>query len=170
MNLLNQPSHLGQIIPDSTATLESVEEGLAKAKLIYLTSIETKLRWPSDGELSECSAFEVDLAISLYREFLALIYAYPEKKIVPIRIIDAVWHAHILDTKAYARDCDRMFGKFLHHYPYFGMGGPEDEKRLEAAYSETCELWVQHFQRRPDFYTSFDNSYRCANNCSSCKG
>lgn len=33
--------------------------------------------------------------------------------------VDEMWHTHILDTKKYAADCQRMFGGFLHHIPSY---------------------------------------------------
>lgn len=84
-------------------------------------------------------------AEGLYRKFLALNMRYPEKKICPTGPIDEYWHAHILDTRAYAKDCDTLFGEFLHHFPYFGMRGPEDRANLEATFEESLELFVLHF-------------------------
>lgn len=81
----------------------------------------------------------------LYRKFLALNMRYPDKKICPTGPIDEYWHAHILDTRAYARDCETLFGEFLHHFPYFGMRGPEDRDNLEAAFEKSLDLFVTHF-------------------------
>lgn len=81
----------------------------------------------------------------LYRKFLALNMRYADKKICPTGPVDEYWHAHILDTHAYVRDCDTLFGKFLHHFPYFGMRGPEDRTNLEAAFEESLDLFVMHF-------------------------
>src|SRR4029453_17770742 len=47
-----------------------------------------------------------------YRMFLALMLLYPDKEIVPTPHIDEFWHAHILDTVAYHRDCDQLFGSY----------------------------------------------------------
>ena len=80
-----------------------------------------------------------------YRRFLALKRAYPERDIVPNREVDTFWHHHILDTAKYAEDCDRIFGYFLHHYPYFGMQGAEDYANLCAAFDDTIALYEQHF-------------------------
>ncbi|MDP3962640.1 MAG: glycine-rich domain-containing protein-like [bacterium] len=73
--------------------------------------------------------------IEWYKRFLKLIAKYPNQKIVPNETIDTVWHCHILDTMAYAEDCHRIFGKFIHHYPYFGMNGDADER--DAAFEQT---------------------------------
>ena len=62
-----------------------------------------------------------------YRRFLDLHIKYPQVELVPTKMIDEVWHQHILDTRAYSNDCEQIFGDFLHHYPYFGMHGDEDQ-------------------------------------------
>jgi hypothetical protein len=81
----------------------------------------------------------------LYRKFLALNAAYPDRKICPTGPIDEFWHAHILDTRAYAEDCECVFGRFLHHFPYFGMRGPEDRRSLEDTFEKSRELFILHF-------------------------
>lgn len=81
----------------------------------------------------------------LYRQFLALNARYPDEKICPTGPIDTFWHAHILDTRAYARDCELVFGGFLHHFPYFGMRGPDDQAALETAFRASVEKFILHF-------------------------
>ena len=81
----------------------------------------------------------------LYRKFLALNMVYPDRKICPTGPIDEFWHAHILDTRAYAADCQALFGEYLHHFPYFGMRGPEDRQALESAFSASRALFIEHF-------------------------
>jgi hypothetical protein len=80
-----------------------------------------------------------------YKRFLALKRTYPEKDIVPNKIVDAFWHQHILDTEKYARDCEEIFGYFVHHYPYFGMNGKKDAQNLTNAFEESVELYQRHF-------------------------
>ncbi|MFT3701212.1 MAG: glycine-rich domain-containing protein-like [Agriterribacter sp.] len=80
-----------------------------------------------------------------YKRFLALKRTYPEKDIVPNRDVDIFWHQHILDTEKYAIDCEEIFGYFLHHYPYFGMNGKDDEQNLMDAFNETKYLYKEHF-------------------------
>lgn len=86
-----------------------------------------------------------DEAESLYRKFLALNIRYPERKLCPNKPVDEFWHAHILDTQQYALDCEALFGQMLHHYPYFGMRGPDDRADLELAFSDTVDLFIRHF-------------------------
>jgi hypothetical protein len=104
-----------------------------------------------------------------YRRFLALTRRYPGNAIVPSKIVDAFWHAHILDTQAYASDCDRLFGFFLHHFPYFGMRGPEDAKALGCAYDETLKLYDEHFGTPPLDLWARTGAARCPNCGVRCK-
>jgi hypothetical protein len=106
-------------------------------------SIAYKLINPEEGE--GWSLEETTEAIEQYRFFLILNYLYPEGSIVPSRKIDKVWHAHVLDTIAYRRDCDMLFGYFLDHFPYFGMNDAADREALEKAFDRTKQLWQNHF-------------------------
>ena len=80
-----------------------------------------------------------------YRRFLHLHILYPGMELVPTKMIDEVWHQHILDTRAYSGDCERIFGHFLHHYPYFGMNGEEDKQNLESSFEKTQNVWIEEF-------------------------
>ena len=101
-----------------------------------------------------------DEAEALYRKFLALNIRYPGAKICPTGPVDEFWHAHILDTRAYESDCLALFGQMLHHYPYFGLRGPEDRADLERAFVATVDLFIRHFGIDP---TSGDTQARsCA--------
>lgn len=80
-----------------------------------------------------------------YRRFLALTAKYPEEVIAPSTEVDKFWHGHILDTMKYAEDCQRVFGYFLHHFPYFGMRDAEDAANLADAAATTRRLYEQEF-------------------------
>lgn len=84
-----------------------------------------------------------------YRQFLKLAAKYPETPAVPSELVDAFWHAHILDTRRYADDCLRVFGYILHHDPYVGIDGPEDEARLMAMAATSDTLSMREFGSPP---------------------
>lgn len=90
-----------------------------------------------------------DLSEREYRRFLALKVMHPDTALVPSKQVDAIWHAHILDTRAYREDCQAMFGRFMDHYPYFGINGEEDYKMLQEAFSETIDLYEAQFGPYP---------------------
>jgi hypothetical protein len=56
-------------------------------------------------------------AEQLYRQFLTLSARYPALSLVPPKLVDAVWHAHISFTRQYFADCELLFGEYLHHTP-----------------------------------------------------
>ena len=66
-----------------------------------------------------------------YRRFLTLVKIYPNQTIVPTKDIDTFWHYHILDTRKYMDDCDKVFGSYFHHFPYFGSRGEEDKANFD---------------------------------------
>lgn len=112
-------------------------------KNIDFSMVKMKLRDKEEGQ--GWTDEECNLAEQEYIKFLALKRAYPEIDIVPNRMVDVFWHQHILDTQKYAEDCEKVFGYFLHHYPYFGMNGPADAQNLADAFEETRELYFIHF-------------------------
>ena len=119
----------------------SVEEAMARVASIDLSKVKRKLR-NRDG----WSADDVAEGEQLYRKYLALILAYPDRRLSPSRIMDEFWHAHILDTKAYTADCERVLGRYLHHVP--SDGGQMDildAVIMRALYKETCDLFLKHF-------------------------
>jgi hypothetical protein len=96
-----------------------------------LEPIKMKLMHVASGEgwsLEKANAVEKE-----YRRFLCLMKMYPDEDTAPLVDVDTFWHYHILDTMKYAADCEQAFGYFLHHYPYVGMRGEDDEQfRLDS--------------------------------------
>lgn len=119
---------------------ELLDQALKRVGSLDLAMLKRKLleekRWTHEF---------CDEAESLYRKFLALNIRYPDRKICPTGPVDDFWHAHILDTRAYAQDCEFLFGRFLHHFPYFGMRGNADRAALDQAFRESVELFIVHF-------------------------
>jgi hypothetical protein len=80
-----------------------------------------------------------------YCRFLTLCKENPDLPIVPATDVDDFWHFHILDTYNYQEDCNRYFGYFLHHFPYFGMRDEKDSENLKKAWMDTCTLYESRF-------------------------
>jgi hypothetical protein len=80
-----------------------------------------------------------------YRRFLFMIKMYPDEQISPVEDVDTFWHYHILDTMKYAADCDAIFGHFVHHYPYAGMGGHDDELAMLDNADHSRDLYQRTF-------------------------
>ena len=89
---------------------------------------------------------QADAGIRQYRNILLLWLKYgDETTLPPSEDIDEIWHNHILDTKKYQADCDFLFGKFLHHYPYFGIDDQTDRNDLNNAFANTKRLYIKEF-------------------------
>ena len=61
-------------------------------------------------------------ALAEYRRFLRLHQvAGParEHHVAASKLVDLIWHEHVLDTKQYFADSELLFGRYLHHYPCF---------------------------------------------------
>jgi hypothetical protein len=129
-------STIAQVSHDAvTAALRAVSE-------IYLSPINEKLQYDNPGLWSNETIAQTEID---YRRFLALNLLYPSTTLVVNKILDDYWHQHILDTHKYAADCDKLFGFFLHHYPYFGMRDDEDGRRILEAFAVTQQLWDEAF-------------------------
>lgn len=116
---------------------------IGKLKQLDLRSIAYELMHGSEGE--KLTFEQTKQALNHYSMFLCLINLYPDRKLVPTQEIDRVWHYHILDTMKYAEDCQMLFGRFIHHFPYFGKRGKADKKNVCTAFRETQKLFQQHF-------------------------
>jgi hypothetical protein len=90
--------------------------------------------------VDECESGERE-----YKRFLTLILLNPKRQIVPTKQMDKFWHQHILDTQAYADDCQKVFGFFVHHFPYFGIYGVEDKQKLQNTFEETKRLYLETY-------------------------
>jgi len=109
-----------------------------------------KLKWKlSKSAEASWSESLCEYAEAEYLKFLSLKKLYPKVALVPSKLVDKFWHEHILDTEAYAKDCNQVFGHFIHHYPYFGIHGEKDQANLQNAFNETVTLYETHFGTFP---------------------
>lgn len=123
----------------NTKTLNNISPEVAK---LDFKGLKWKLSESSEAEMSPETC---DLAEREYRRFLTLKARYPHAILVPSKLMDKFWHAHILDTAAYARDCENLFGRFMHHFPYFGIYGEDDKKDLDDSFAKTDALYQSEF-------------------------
>lgn len=76
-----------------------------------------------------------EMTIKEYRRFLAL--AVDQCEVVPSRVIDEVWHQHLLNTENYADMCEQLKIPFLHHRPTSSEKDLE-EKSTILAFQSLC--------------------------------
>lgn len=138
---------------------EKALAGLQALEKVDFSMIFQKLKLPAPEGKGWTD--EVILEVSTwYRRFLALAILEPGITIVPNGPIDEFWHAHILDTQKYAEDCQNMFGRMLHHYPYFGIKDAEDAANRDRAFDQTNKAYQKWFGSdctTMPFFTDFMN-------------
>lgn len=69
-----------------------------------------------------------------YKIFLLLKQTFQDwdaKKLSPSIPIDRMWHQHILDTANYAKDCELLCGRMIHHDPDGGVDAEARNKRIQ---------------------------------------
>ena len=130
-----------------------------------LNPIRVKLMHKESGEgwsLEQVNEVELE-----YRRFLHLLKLFPNEPVSPRFDVDIFWHYHILDTMKYAADCEHIFGYFLHHNPYSGLGGKADEADHHRTGARTQELYKAAFGEdyfRPAAYAITEFSEATAQN------
>lgn len=122
----------------------NLASGLAAIKALDLSMVGKKIM-ESPPEGKGWSEMQVAEATLWYKRYLVLCLRYPDAAIVPNYPIDSIWHQHILDTRAYSEDCDKIFGEMLHHFPYFGLRGEEDAQNRDDSFDQTNDLYRKHF-------------------------
>jgi hypothetical protein len=84
---------------------------------------------------------------------LHIIQKFPDVPAVPSKLVDLVWHEHILDTQTYRHDSQRLFGKYIHHAPSFGDESDEEvlaeKKEMVKQQQEMLEKYVALFSEAP---------------------
>lgn len=93
-------------------------------------------------------------ALKEYVRMLHLIQQFPDEAAVPSKLVDLVWHEHILDTLQYRIDSQKLFGKYLHHAPSFGDDADgavvAEKRRLRAQQDGMLHRYAQLFGQEPD--------------------
>eukprot|EP01065_Artemidia_motanka_P000239 TRINITY_DN100_c0_g1_i3.p1 TRINITY_DN100_c0_g1~~TRINITY_DN100_c0_g1_i3.p1 ORF type:complete len:682 (+),score=261.19 TRINITY_DN100_c0_g1_i3:76-2121(+) len=115
-------------LPDAHAHCPGVKHYGTSAEQLDLERFVPKLQRDHGSYFADEKTARA--AIREYRRMLTLIQRFPKQPVVPSKLVDLVWHEHILDTQQYKRDCLRMFGEYIHHNPSFG--GAEEKEQLVA--------------------------------------
>lgn len=119
----------------------------AAFETLDLAPIKMKLMHVASGE--GWSTVRANAVETEYRRFLFLMKKYPDAEASPTVDVDTFWHYHILDTQKYARDCEALFGYFLHHYPYVGIGAGANEADHAAGGERMRAIYEAEFGAQP---------------------
>lgn len=82
-------------------------------------------------------------AVKEYKKFLYLA-VISDFHVTPSKVIDIIWHEHILFTMAYRKFCDEIVEYNLNHHPEL-FPNEEQTARYHAQYLETLDLYVSEF-------------------------
>src|SRR5262245_6582769 len=104
----------------------------------FADKLARKLRWSRAFALR---------AIDEYRKFIYL-GSIAEFSVTPSKVIDQVWHEHLLFSRGYREFCDAVLGRMFDHDPELV---PVDEQTaaFRAQYDATLELYRTEFDRDP---------------------
>lgn len=124
------------------ADLDEVYDYIAGLDFSAAKEMLTSPGLPSESAIEDVHA---DFCELHYKRWLYLRRKHEGKLLPPTRDIDVFWHSHILDTFRYHEDCDRIFGYYFQHYPYFGVRGEKDAANFKRAFTEMAHLYKEEF-------------------------
>lgn len=113
---------------DPAHRIQDDKKAWAYVQGIDFEPIAVKIR----GANPHWSEEHVQKAIESYRMYFYASRFFPELGSAPHPSIDEVWHAHILFTLWYARDCAYIVGYYLHHTPKEAMPQDTPEENAET--------------------------------------
>jgi len=131
---------------DARVTTRPVAQVLSAIQALDLESVKARMM---DEELGEGWSREyADGIETAYKTYLSMLVKYPEhaEDIMLSKDVDEFWHTHILQTRKYAEDCERVFGDFLHHNPHVGPRTAEDLAKRDALAEITRRLYESEFR------------------------
>jgi hypothetical protein len=149
-------------------TNHPVEQVIAAIQALDLEPIRLRVM---DAELGEGWTREYAESVEgAYRNYLTMLVRHPEdiEDIVVSKDVDEFWHTHILHTMKYTEDCDKVFGKYLHHNPRVGERTPADIEKKAALAQKTQRLYQREFGDRQDYNAAWSGISVKAENAVMC--
>ncbi len=87
------------------------------------------------------SASEMILVQAALRQYFLMSLRAPKRSMpMPSKVVDALWHEFILDTKYYTGFCRKAFGRYFHHIP---ASSPAVSHKMPLTLKETFLLACQ---------------------------
>jgi hypothetical protein len=128
------------VIPYMNASYSAKPKTITES--LDLNSVRDALMEKQGWSLERAEAARVE-----YVRFLTLLQMKPGFMLVPWTNaqgqddLDQFWHQHILDTAKYASDCNRLFGRMIHHNPHVVRGSGQESDAME----KTQRLYARTF-------------------------
>ncbi len=111
---------------------------------LNLDMILTQLTKKTTDNQNPWTKEEAETAIKWYKRFLIIHAKYHDAgPFAPSKMIDEVWHHHILFSKRYQSDCQKTFGYYLHHNPAGNTKG--EKERLKILFKKTNKYFMIEF-------------------------
>ena len=145
-----------------------VDQAIAAIQALDLEPIRLRVM---DHESGEGWTREYAEAIEqAYRAYLTMLVKHPEdiEDIVVSEDVDEFWHAHILHTKKYMEDCEKVFGAYLHHNPHVGERTQADIERKASQVERTRRLYQEELGASQARDTAWCGATLGSNNASWC--
>ncbi|WP_139189251.1 hypothetical protein [Thalassobaculum litoreum] len=129
---------LGRIQDDDEARQYISDIDFTQLKSQFLCGSQDKegLGWSQD---------KADAVESLFKEWLYLKRVYYGELVPPDFICQDLWQIYLKDSIKYVTDTSAIFGQYLHHFPYFGIGDKQEKKRREVAFLHTKSRYKELF-------------------------
>ena len=124
------PGLLGQV-----TALFGGADASAKA---FANKLARKLGWTTDFALRSISEYKKFVFLGVVGDF----------NVTPSKVIDQVWHEHLLFTQAYPKFCDEVLGHYFHHNPEL-VADDSQTGVFQAQYHATLDLYRQEFNAEP---------------------
>ena len=135
-------------------TAKPVTDVIAAIQALDLESVKVRAM---DPELGEGWTREyADSIEAAYKNYLTMLVKFQDdaEDILLSEDVDEFWHTHILQTSKYARDCQTLFGQFLHHEPHVGeVTAADHAKRATQAARPAMAARAAPLPSRPRGFT-----------------
>jgi hypothetical protein len=102
------------------------------------------------GKIAKKHGWKNDFAIRALSEYKKFIYLglVSDFQVTPSKIIDVVWHEHLLFSKAYRDFCAEIIEQAFDHHPEL-IPMADQTGRFSAQYLDTVELYKTEFGIEP---------------------
>jgi hypothetical protein len=102
------------------------------------------------GKIAKKHGWKNDFAIRALSEYKKFIYLglVSDFQVTPSKVIDVVWHEHLLFSKAYRDFCNDVIEQEFDHHPEL-IPMADQTGRFSAQYLDTVELYKTEFDIEP---------------------
>jgi hypothetical protein len=131
--------HFDHLVPPHLMdALRATFEGSDTYTQAFADKLARKLHWSRSFAMR---------AIGEYKKFLylGLVADFP---VTPPKVIDQVWHEHLLFSRGYREFCDQVLGREFDHHPEL-IPVDEQTARFQAQYDATLALYQTEFDSEP---------------------